>query len=186
MNIVQAVNLIAGYLRTKLTEDKYYLQYKSTIEPSDFEASVPDIYCFTMPSSAIVDEYPAKCPVICVTLDGRDDYNYTITLHLCISSTSISDKEMATPVENSENLYNVGEGENYNTESDTDLLIESILFTDQIYTYMANFTTLGISEMSVSYPDVSLPDFPYAISNVSFKMSINQSKINENPYNDLY
>lgn len=186
MNIIQAVRSLAGYLQAKLEEDKFYLQYKSTTDPSEFEASIPSIYCFTMPSSTIIDTYPAKCPCICITLDGRDESTYSITLHLCISSPSLSEKEMATPVEGPQNLYNVGEGENYSTESDDDLLIEGILFTDQIYNYMSNFTALDVSELTVEYPSVDLPDFPYAISSVSFKMAVNQSKIGENPFNEYY
>lgn len=177
MNIIQAVRSLAEYLKNKLEEGKYYLQYKSTTDPSEFEASVPSIYCFTMPSSAIIDTYPAKCPCICITLDGRGESTYSITLHLCISSSSLSEKEMATPVEGSRNLYDVGKGENYNTESDDDLLIEGILFTDQVYNYISNWTSFDISEVTIEYPSVDLPDFPYAISSVSFKMGVNRDNI---------
>ena len=186
MTIVQAIKSLAEYLQGRLAEDKYYLQYKSTTNPEEFEAAVPSIYCFTMPSSAIIDTYPAKCPCICITLDGRDDTSYSITLHLCISSASVSDQEMATLVEGQTNLYNVGEGENYNTDSDTDLLIEGILFTDQIFNYVSNFTLLALDEISVEYPSVDLPDFPYAVSSVSFKMSVNLSRVGQDPYNSLY
>lgn len=186
MTIVQAIKSLAEYLQGRLAEDKYYLQYKSTTNPEEFEAAVPSIYCFTMPSSAIIDTYPAKCPCICITLDGRDDTSYSITLHLCISSASVSEQEMATPVEGQKNLYNVGEGENYNTDSDTDLLIEGILFTDQIFNYVSNFTLLALDEISVEYPSVDLPDFPYAVSSVSFKMSVNLSRVGQDPYSSLY
>lgn len=185
MTIVQAIQSLAKYLQERLIADRYYLQYKSTTVPNEFETSVPDIYCFTMPSSAIIDTYPAKCPSICITLDGRDDYNYNITVNMCISSASRSDKEMATQTQ-TPNIYELGEGEDYTTESDDDLIIESILFTDQIYNYIMNYTATDISEMSVEYPDVSLPDFPYAISSVSFKMAINQSHIGQNPYDEYY
>lgn len=186
MTIVQAIKTLAEYLQGRLTEDKYYLQYKSTTNPEEFEAAVPSIYCFTMPSSAIIDTYPAKCPCICITLDGRDDTSYSITLHLCISSASVSEQEMATPVEGQKNLYDVGEGENYNTDSDSDLLIEGILFTDQIFNYVSNFTLLALDEISVEYPSVDLPDFPYAVSSVSFKMSVNLSRVGQDPYSSLY
>lgn len=93
---------------------------------------------------------------------------------------------MATPVEGQKNLYSVGEGENYNTDSDTDLLIEGILFTDQISNYMYNWTEMDVSEISIEYPSVDLPDFPYAVSSVSFKLSVNLSRIGENPFNHLY
>jgi hypothetical protein len=186
MNIVKAFEILASYLRKHLANDKYFIQYKSTIDPEEFEASVPDIFCFTCPSSAIVDSYPAKCPCIVLTLDGRDDTSYDITANLCISSASRSEQEMARPVEGNQNLYNVGEGEGYSTESDEDLIIESILFTDQICNYIYNFTTLDVSEISVTYPDVSLPDFPYCISSVSFKLSVNLEHRGQNPFNDLY
>ena len=186
MNIIQAVKEIASYLSRCFEKDKFYLQYKSTTNPEEFEASVPDIFCFTCPSSAIVDSYPAKCPCIVLTLDGRDDTSYDITANLCISSASHSEQEMAYPVEGNPNLYNVGEGEGYSTESDEDLIIESILFTDQICNYIYNFTTLDVSEISVTYPDVSLPDFPYAVSSVSFKLSVNLEHRNQNPFNSFY
>lgn len=185
MTIVQAVEALAKYLHEKLTLDQYSLQYKSTTEPDEFETHIPDIYCFTMPSSAIIDSYPARCPSICLTLDGRDDYNYTITAHLCISSASRCDKEMANPTQ-VPNVYEMGEGDEYTTESDDDLIVESILFTDQIYNYIMNYTAADMAEVTVEYPDVSLPDFPYAISSVSFKMIINPAFIGQNPYNDLY
>lgn len=140
MTIVKAIQDLAVYLSKKFTEDKNTLQYKSTIEPSEFDTAVPTIYCFTVPSSALVDTYPAKCPCICITLDGRDDYHYSITLHLCISSASIADKEIAVPCldENGRqipNQYEFLEGRDYTTEADDDLLIESILFTDQVARY---------------------------------------------------
>ena len=93
---------------------------------------------------------------------------------------------MATPVDGQTNLYAVGEGENYNTDSDTDLLIEGILFTDQISNYIYNWTEMDVSEVSIEYPSVDLPDFPYAVSSVSFKLSVNLSHIGENPFNHLY
>ena len=186
MTIVQAIKTLAEYLQTKLIEDKYYLQYKSTTEPTEFEAAAPSIYCFTMPSSAIIDTYPAKCPCIVLTLDGRDDTSYDITANLCISSASRSEQEIARPVEGNPNLYNVGEGEGYSTESDDDLIIDSILFTDQICNYIYNFTTLDVSDISVIYSDVRLPDFPYCVSSVSFKLSVNLEHRGQNPFNDLY
>lgn len=185
MTIVQAIKSIAEYLQTRLAADKDTLQYKSTTNPEEFETAVPSIYCFTMPSSALVDAYPAKCPSICITIDGRDDYTYAITAHLCISSASRSEKEMARPAE-MPNQFELGEGTGYTTESDDDLIIESILFTDQIYNYIMNYTSVGINGVSVEYPDVSLPDFPYAISTVSFKVTVNAAHIGQNPYNDLY
>lgn len=186
MNIIQAVKEIASYLSGCLLRDKYYLQYKSTTNPEEFEASTPSIYCFTCPSSAIVDSYPARCPCIVLTLDGRDDTTYDITANLCVSSSSVSEQEKARPVEGTPNLYNVGEGEGYDTQSDDDLILESILFTDQICNYLHCFTGLGISDISVQYPDVSLPDFPYSVSSVSFKLSVNLEHRGQNPYSSYY
>ena len=186
MNIVKAVEALAKYFRECLTNDKYYLQYKSTTDPEEFEANVPSVYCFTCPSSAIIDNYPAKCPCIVLTLDGRDDTTYDITAHLCISSVSQSEQEMAHPVKDNPNLYDVGEGEGYSTESDDDLIIESILFTDQIANYIYGLKTLDVSEINVEYPSVDLPDFPYAISSVSFKLGVDNSHTNNNPYNEYY
>lgn len=186
MNIVQAVKEIATYLNNCFINDKYYLQYKSSSDPEEFEARAPALYLFTCPSSAMQEEYPSRCPCVVITLDGRDDSTYDLTANLCVSSTSISEQEKARPVENTPNLYDVGEGEGYDTQADDDLIIESILFTDQVTNYLYNFTLLNISEISVTYPDVSLPDFPYAVSSVSFKLSVNLEHRGQNPYNDLY
>lgn len=185
MTIVKAIQNLVSYLQMKLTEDKYGLQYKSTTEPDEFEVSIPDIYMFTVPSSALIDSYPAKCPCICITLDGRDDYNYNVSLHLCISNVSTSDKEMANPTK-VPNVYELGTGEEYSTIADEDLLVEGILFTDQIYNYMMNYSAADISELSVEYPEVDLPDFPYAVSTVSFKMAVNVPNIGARLYDEYY
>ena len=184
MNIIQAVKEIASYLSNCFEKDKFYVQYKSTTNPEEFETKTPDIYIFTCPSSAMVDSYPSRCPCIVLTLDGRDDSTYDITANLCISSASLSEQEKARP--NLDNTYTVGEGEGYETEADDDLIIESILFTDQVCNYIYNFTQLDINSINVEYSDVSLPDFPYAISAVSFKVSVNLEHRGQNPYNDLY
>ena len=184
MNIIQAVKEIASYLSQCFEKDKYYLQYKSTTDPDEFETRKPEIYIFTCPSSAMVESYPARCPCVVLTLDGRDDSAYDITANLCVSSASLSEQEKAR--QNNDNTYTVGEDEGYSTESDDDLIIDSILFTDQVCNYIYNFTQLNISDISVSYPDVSLPAFPYAVSSVSFKMSVNLEHRGQNPFNDLY
>lgn len=184
MNIIQAVKEIASYLSQCFEKDKFYLNYKSTTDPEEFETRKPEIYIFTCPSSAMVESYPARCPCIVLTLDGRDDSTYDLTANLCVSSASLSEQEKARP--NNDNTFTVGEGEGYSTESDDDLIIDSILLTDQVCNYIYNFTTLGISDISVNYPDVSLPDFPYSISSVSFKVSVNLEHRNQNPFNDLY
>lgn len=184
MNIIQAVKEIANYLSNCFEKDKFYLQYKSTTNPEEFEVKKPDIYIFTCQSSALIDGYPARCPCIVLTLDGRDDSTYDITINLCISSASVSEQEKAR--QNNDNSFNVGDGEGYSTESDDDLIIESILFTDQVTNYIYNFTQLDISNINVEYPDVNLPDFPYAISSVSFKVAVNLEHRGQDPYNDLY
>ena len=184
MTIIQAVKEIANYLSNCFEKDKFYIQYKSTTNPEEFETKTPEIFIFTCPSSELIEGYPSRCPCIVLTLDGRDDSTYDITANLCISSASISEQEKARP--NMDNSFNVGEGEGYSTEADSDLIIESILFTDQICNYIYNFTELNISNINVEYPDTSLPDFPYAISSVSFKVSVNLEHRDQNPYNDLY
>lgn len=184
MNIIQAVKEIANYLSNCFEKDKFYLNYKSTTDPEEFETRKPDIYIFTCPSSAMIDGYPARCPCIVLTLGGRDDSTYDITANLCVSSASMSEQEKARP--NNDSTFTVGEGEGYSTESDDDLIIESILFTDQVCNYIYNFTDLDINNISVEYPDVSLPDHPYAISSVSFKVTVNLEHRGQNPYNDLY
>lgn len=186
MNIVQAITELKNYLNNKLIADKYWLQYKSTAVPDEFETAVPAIYAFTCPSSELVNSYPAKCPAIVVTLDGRNNYLYDVTLNLCVSNSSLSDKEVAYPVENNINVYELGTDGAYNTSGDDDLIVESILFTDQIYNYIANYTAVDISNLSVEYADCDLPDYPYAVSSVSFKMSINIANIGARVLDDLY
>lgn len=189
MTIVKAIQNLAKYLSEKFTEDNDTLQYKSTTKPYDYKTAIPSIYCFTVPSSALVDTYPAKCPCVCITLDGRDDYHYDITLHLCIGSPSKCEKEITTPIEVEGikmPIYELGEGDDYTTEADDDLLIESILFTDQVARYMANYTAIDHSETRVMYPEVDLPDFPYAVSEISFRMSVNIDHIGSRPFDEYY
>ena len=184
MNIIQAVKEIASYLSNCFEKDKFYIKYKSSTNPEEFETKTPDIYIFTCPSSSLIDGLPSRCPSIVLTLDGRDDSTYDITANLCIASTSISEQEKARP--NNDNTYTVGDGEGYDTDADNDLIIESVLFTEQICNYIYNFKQLDIGSINIEYPDVSVPDFPYAISSVSFKVSVNLEHRDQNPYNDLY
>ena len=184
MNIIQAVKEIANYLSNCFEKDKFYLNYKSTTDPEEFEVKKPEIFIFTCPSSSMIDGYPARCPCIVLTLDGRDDSTCEITANLCVSSSSLSEQEKARL--NLDNTFTVGEGEGYTTESDEDLIIESILFTDQITNYLYNFTQLDINNINVEYPDVSLPDFPYAVSCVSFKVSVNLEHRGQDPFSQYY
>ena len=184
MNIIQAVKEIASYLSKCFEKDKFYIQYKSSTNPEEFETKTPDIYIFTCPSSAMVDSYPSKCPCVVLTLDGRDDSTYDITANLCVSSASLSEQEKARP--NVDGSFTVGDGEGYETDADNDLILESVLFTEQICNYIYNFKQLDIGSINIEYPDVSVPDFPYAISSVSFKVSVNLEHRDQNPYNNLY
>lgn len=185
MDIIRAVKKLAEYLNTRFSEDKFYLQYKSTLQPNEFEVCTPTIYTFTAPSSELVDGYyPAKCPCVVLTLDAREDYNYTLTANLCISNVSTSEREMAHKL--ADNLYKIGEGENYTTEADLDLVMLSIMFTDQVYNYMKQYKELNVSNVLVNYPEVSLPDFPYAISSVTFQISINISEVGQIAFHDYY
>ena len=153
MNIIQAVKEIASYLSQCFEKDKFYLNYKSTTDPEEFETRKPEIFIFTCPSSAMIEGYPARCPCVVLTLDGRDDSEYSLTANLCISSSSLSEQEKARP--NVDKTFTLGEGDGYNTESDEDLIIESILFTDQVCDYIYNFTQLDINNISVEYPSPS-------------------------------
>ena len=179
MTVIQSLKALAKYLQDKLIEDKYFLNYKSTTDPNEFERKIPEIYLLTMPSSDIIDGYPARCPAIVLTLEGRDDESYTIAAHLCVSCASISEQEIARPDDKRPNIYNVGEGEGYNTVSDEDLLTMGILFTDQISNYLYNCTDMALDEISVEYPTADLEDFPYAVSTITFKMITNKAKINQ-------
>ena len=83
-------------------------------------------------------------------------------------------------------MFEISAKEGYDTNGDTDLLIESILFTDQVYNYISNYKDLSVSEITVEYPAVDLPDYPYAVSTVSFKLNINISEIGSNAYQEYY
>lgn len=184
LNIVQGIQKVAKYLQDKFVKDKCYLQYKSSIDPDTYDVYTPDIYCFTIPSTDLKDAYPARCPCICLTLDGRNDSIYDVTAHLCISNVSLSDSEIAHPLGNG--VFEISAKEGYDTNGDTDLLIESILFTDQVYNYISNYKDLAVSDITVEYPQVDLPDYPYAVSTVSFKLNINISEIGQNAFQEYY
>lgn len=184
MVITQIIEKLAQYLQGNLEADKHTLQYKSTVEMSEFETSIPQIYKYTMPSSTLIDGYPARCPAIVITLDGRDDAIYDVTLHLCVSNVSVNDKEKAYKV--GENCYEMGESDVYNTSGDYDLIVESILFTDQIYNYMSNCKELDVSDINIIYTDADLTEYPYATSSVSFKVGCNKSHVGQDPYHEYY
>lgn len=187
MTIVESVELLAQYMREKFEELKYSIQYKSAQSPREFEASAVKVYAFTMPSSDIVDGYPNKCPCVVLTVDGRNDDGYTVTAHICINSPSISEREVAHPTK-IPNLYDVGTGasDNYDTAADVDLLIESLIITEQTYNIIARNTGKILSSISMETPSPDLPDFPYAVSSVQFVINPNPEKIGENGFVEFY
>lgn len=178
--IIEHLQSLKKYLDERLEGDINSLRYKSTIEPDMFSTQKPEIYLFTMPSSGLVDGYPSKCPCMCITLDGREGENqYAIGVHLCVSNGSTSEAEKAIRVGENKYQFN-SDNRDYTTDADEDLVVESILFTNQIYNYIRNYTQVNVTDLSLEYPDVSLPDFPYAISNLTFKIQIDDRPNNLN------
>lgn len=183
MNIVTAMDAFCDYLRGKLDADKHGLQFKSTTTPTDYETKVPDVFGFTMPQTKLVDRYPASCPCVCVTLNGRNENKYTLCANLCVSSSSLSDGEMANPVDF--NRYEFDDSTGYDTQNDENLLVESIHFTDKIYEYIVTYQA-AVSDVVVEYETPDLPNHPYAVSRVTFAITVNQDNIGRNAFNELY
>ena len=98
-------------------------------------------------------------------------------------ATQVIDEETQAPIPN---RYELGEGDKYDTEADEDLLIESVLFTDQIADYIYNYVKMDLTDIVVQYIDPSLPDYPYAVSTVAFKLNVNMTHNGQNPYESYY
>lgn len=189
ISITEYVDELHKYLSDNLS--KYFgIASKKTEEISEGSqfASFAEIYDYTMPSSALVDGYPSKCPVIVIRLDNRSDINkYTISLCICVSYNAVSEREKARPIAQELNVFEFDETQtDYETESDRELIKTSILYTDIIYNLLLNNKELAIENIQYEMPSADLPEFPYCITTITFDTILNRRMIGQDPYADLY
>lgn len=187
VNIIQYVDALYEYL-TNAFKDYSGLAYKDTNDPnSGSNTSKPIIYKYLCPSADCVDDYPANCPALCISLDERlNASTYRIAITTCVRYDAIANREMIEKVQDSDNKYQYIDEDGYDTKSDIELYTSSLLISDFIYNLLSMNSELNISNINMSLPDASLPDFPYSISTITFETSLNLGRIAQNPYNDLY
>ena len=173
-NLVQTYG-IASKVDTNITNDHIF-------------ASMSDIYIGTMPACYLSGPYPAKCPSMVIRLDSQnEDNSFTISLCLCVCYSSISENEKAKPVEGAFNRYTFdNKSQEYTTNADAALWKTSVLYTEKIYNLLMNNKTLAIENLAAEHVTSDLPDFPYAVSTITFDTKINRSYIGQNPYDNLY
>lgn len=186
-SITQFMDKLYEYISLSFKDYKG-LAYKCNTSPDDGSyTSQPEIYKYLMPSSELVDDYPVKSPCIVLTVDSAEgDNNYTLSVHLCVKYDSVASNEVARKVAGSDNLYEFDIGTTYSTNSDLELYKSALLFTEFVHNKICMNKDLNITDITVTLPEPTLPEFPYATSAVTFKTQINAFKVAQNPYHDLY
>lgn len=170
-------------------KDYHGLAYKDSTDPdSGSNTSKPDIYKYLMPSSDLIEGYPAKSPAIVIAIDSIDaDHNANISLYLCVKYEAVSEKEKVKKVLGSD-YYEYLTDAGYDLQNvDVDLYKTSLRFTEYVFNIMSNCTSLDINDLSINLPQADLPDYPYAVSSVSFNININPFKVSQQmPFVDTY
>lgn len=178
VSIVDYIEHIKAYLDGYF-KGSYGVSYHSNVEPKSGEnTSVPEVYAGLMPSTALNEEYPARCPCIVITWDSMTGEGvYNITLHLCVGYASISDAEKVRPVKGKPGFFEYIEGEAYDTNADSALWKASSIFSESVFKAVLNDTELSVQNAFIEPVDASLPDYPYAISQIHFEIIPNRQNV---------
>ena len=186
-NIIQYVDALYEYL-SECFDDYHGLSYKDESNPdSGSNTSKPVIYKFLCPSSDCIDEYPARCPALCISLDERSSAStYRLAITTCVQYSSVSNREKIEKASQDSEKWKYLDEDGYDTKSDVELYTASLMLSDFVFNKLSMNKKLNINNLSVELPDSSLPDFPYSISTITFETSLNLSQIAQNPYHDMY
>lgn len=134
----------------------------------------PAIYSFTVPTSDLSDGMPKKTPCVVITVPecvevGAGFIIYRVRLALCICYPGISSGEYVKRV--GANDYEEAEGEE-NSDAGRELVKTSFLFTEQILRALDMMHDLSIQGARVETCEADLPDYPFAVSAISFNTRI--------------
>mgnify|MGYP003289594334 CR=1 FL=1 len=185
ITITQFVDALTDYLEESF-EDYHGLSFKCSNDPNSGDnTSKPYIYQYLMPSSELIDGYPNKSPCLVITVDNRNNNDYSLTVHLCVRYDSIAEKEKVHKVADSD-IYEYSDDEGYDTQSDIELYKSSLLFNDLVYNLLKQNRGLGLTNIQSELPSPELADFPYSISSVTFDVHLNQFSVSQDPVSDLY
>lgn len=178
VSIVDYIEHIKDYLDGYF-KGSYGVSYHSDVDPKSGEnTAVPDVYAGLMPSTAINEDYPSRCPCIVITWDSMTGEGvYNITLHLCVGYAAIADAEKVKPAEGKPGFFEYVDGESYDTNADYALWKASAMFSEDVFKAMSNDAELGMQNAVIEPVDASLPDYPYAISQIHFEIVPNRQKV---------
>lgn len=185
IHILDYIAKLHEYLESALNDNGIAFKPTTDAETAAFTTH-PHVYELTMPSTSLKGDYPSDCPAIVIRLDAQNDNTYTISLAICISYVAKSDAEIAIPDGGGLYHFDASAG-NPDTDSDVSLLRSSIQYTEKIVDLLHKFTGFTIDNIAVDLPTANLPDFPYAVSVVTFDAEINRGRVGQHAsYEDLY
>ena len=162
LNIFEAVHFIA------LALDEHFnnapIVYKGTDGSNDFKPALPTIYEFIVPpEDRNSDGYPTHAPAIALVVTGvnasNDMFRANIEAHIAVTNPSTSEAETATG--NNTTGYEFKGGENYTQNATySDLYAYAMRLGEE--TLRGLLRSNLVSELTLTPPDPSLEDFPYA------------------------
>lgn len=187
VSITDYIDKIYDHLESSF-KDYHGLSYKDSSDPnSGSNTSQPNIYRYLMPSSDLIEGYPAKAPAIVISIESFSNERVaSIRIFLCVKYEAVSEREKVVKFRGSDR-YEYQDIDGYDlTDVDVDLYKTSLRFTEFVFNAMSNCTSVDLSNLSIELPQADLPDFPYAVSSVSFDVDVNPFKVGQDPYKELY
>ena len=198
-DVMECIDSIAEFLEDRYNTLKFAgFSTKSNIEGVDgFEGVIPRIYKYCVPPDARNKaNFPRSCPCITLVMEGAEPmtsgagYAAECAAVVAVYNPSTNDAETAVHVEGSENLYNLGEGAEYNNSLAQYSLYVSCLRAGFQLLGLLNRMRCGefaIRDLRLIPPEQNLINFPYAQCTIAFtiEISIPPSKIYGEAYKNL-
>lgn len=200
-DVMECIDAIAEFLKVQYNSLKFAgFSTKSNTEGVDgFEATPPAVYKYCIPPDARNKaNFPRSCPCITLVIEGAEPtpmtsgagYVAECVAVVAVYNPSTNDAETAVPVEGAENVYNLGEGTQYNNARAQYNLYVSCLRAGFQLLGLLNRMRCGefmIRDLRIIPPEQSLINYPYAQCSVSFTIEIliPPSKIYGEAYKNL-
>lgn len=134
----------------------------------------PTVYPFSVPTADLSDGMPKKTPCVVITVPEcvsveKTEVTFRVRLALCVGYAGIAPDEYVERI--GANEYAETE-EKPNSDAALELCKTSILFTDQILRKLRKMRDLSMKEFNVEMCAADIPDYPFAVSAISFDTSI--------------
>lgn len=179
-SVVTLTESITDSLRTKL--DGITIRFKDSAETDKYNEAKPSVYAWTYDD--LVDGLPLHTPSVLVQLMSvNDDESADYSIHVCVCNPATQDKEMTSPVQGYDDLYQYSQKNGIDTSTvRTDLYRACVMLAEQVLVSIRQLSNdyYSFHDVQMETPSPYMKDFPYCQCNVNFiaKKSNVQSQIN--------